>query len=191
MTRRLDRGGESTAARIMLPAYPILCTYLGVMYLSPPEALLASPVLEVANEHLPIHLWGVLFLLVAAVQVVALIVHRCILYEVALILMVVAMVVWAAVFVAGDDELHEMSTLPVVVNDTVGAGDSFMAGFISGLLDEGLLGGAAEREALAKATWADVVPAVERAIGTSTVTVGRAGAYGPSHDEIAEALARR
>lgn len=97
----------------------------------------------------------------------------------------------AAVFVAGDDELHEMSTLPVVVNDTVGAGDSFMAGFISGLLDEGLLGGAAEREALAKATWADVVPAVERAIGTSTVTVGRAGAYGPSHDEIAEALARR
>lgn len=104
MTRRLDRGGESTAAHIMLPAYPILCTYLGVMYLSPPEALLASPVLEVANEHLPIHLWGVLFLLVAAVQVVALIVHRCILYEVALILMVVAMVVWAAVFVAAARE---------------------------------------------------------------------------------------
>ena len=50
---------------------------------------------------------------------------------------------------------------------------------------------APSREALAKATWADVVPAVERAIGTSTVTVGRAGAYGPSHDEIAEALARR
>jgi fructokinase len=74
------------------------------------------------------------------------------------------------------------SDTPVV--DTVGAGDSFMAGLVSGLLDEGLLGSAAARERLAAATLDDVAPAITRALATSGITIGRAGAYGPTREEI-------
>ena len=62
------------------------------------------------------------------------------------------------------------------VVDTVGAGDSFMAGLVSGLLDAGLLGSPATREALADA--------VDRALATSGVTVTRAGAYSPTREEL-------
>lgn len=70
------------------------------------------------------------------------------------------------------------------VADTVGAGDSFMAGLVSGLLDAGLLGDAAARDRLRAATLDAVAPAVERALGTSAVTVGRSGAYAPTREEI-------
>ncbi len=70
------------------------------------------------------------------------------------------------------------------VADTVGAGDSFMAGLVSGLLDAGLLGEPAARERLTEATVDDVAGAVSRALATSAVTVGRAGAYAPTRDEI-------
>jgi fructokinase len=68
--------------------------------------------------------------------------------------------------------------------DTVGAGDSFMAGLLSGLLEAGLLGGEGARVKLGHATPADVFPAVQRAIATSGVTVSRAGAYAPTRKEI-------
>jgi fructokinase len=67
----------------------------------------------------------------------------------------------------------------VEVVDTVGAGDSFMAGLVSGLLDAGLLGGAEARERLHGAALADVLPAVERALRAGALTVERAGAYAP------------
>ncbi len=70
------------------------------------------------------------------------------------------------------------------VADTVGAGDSFMAGLVSGLLDAGLLGSVAARERLRAASLDDVRPAIERAITTGGITVSRAGAYAPSRDEI-------
>ncbi len=70
------------------------------------------------------------------------------------------------------------------VVDTVGAGDSFMAGLVSGLIDAGLLGGAGASGRLAAATAYDVEPAVDRALATSGVTVGRAGAYAPTREEI-------
>ncbi len=70
------------------------------------------------------------------------------------------------------------------VADTVGAGDSFMAGLISGLLDAGLLGGPAARERLQAARLAEVRPAVERAVAASGATVEHAGAYHPSRDEL-------
>ena len=81
----------------------------------------------------------------------------------------------------------EQVSLPapsVTVVDTVGAGDSFMAGLVSGLLDAGLLGGAAARERLHAATLADVVPAVERALLTGALTVQRAGAYAPPRSTL-------
>lgn len=70
------------------------------------------------------------------------------------------------------------------VADTVGAGDSFMAGLVSGLLDAGLLGGADARKRLGTSTLEAVVGSIDRALATSAVTVGRAGAYAPARAEI-------
>ena len=68
--------------------------------------------------------------------------------------------------------------------DTVGAGDSFMAGLVSGLLDAGLLGSMEARERLAVATLDDVRPAIERAVTTGGITVSKAGAYSPTRSEL-------
>lgn len=84
---------------------------------------------------------------------------------------------------AGGEEATEQARVKDVV-DTVGAGDSFMAGLVSGLLDLGLLGGPDARERLRSAALHDVHPAVDRALATSGVTVRRAGAYAPTREEI-------
>ncbi|MDN5789808.1 MAG: PfkB family carbohydrate kinase [Micrococcales bacterium] len=93
----------------------------------------------------------------------------------------------------GDGALVHMSrsgdeaTLParsVTVIDTVGAGDSFMAGLLSGLLDAGLLGGAQARHRLAAASLDDVTPAVLRALATGALTVARPGAHAPHRVDL-------
>ena len=81
------------------------------------------------------------------------------------------------------DMLH-IDQAPVTVGDTVGAGDSFMAGLLSGLLDAGLLGSPQARDRLAAVDWPDVQPALLRAIHTSALTVSRSGAYAPSRAEV-------
>ena len=86
--------------------------------------------------------------------------------------------------VAGDERTRRAATRAERVVDTVGAGDSFMAGLLSGLVAAGLLGGPAARAALRQATLEDVEPAVARGLSTSGVTVGKAGAYAPSLDEL-------
>ncbi len=86
--------------------------------------------------------------------------------------------------VASGPETAEEPTRATTVVDTVGAGDSFMAGLVSGLLEAGLLGSAAARERLAAASLADVQPAVERGLACSAATVARAGAYAPSLAEL-------
>lgn len=87
--------------------------------------------------------------------------------------------------VAVRGEVHEIPARPVVVADTVGAGDAFMSGLISGLTDAGLLGGAAARVRLGRANWTDVRPAVERASACSAITVTRPGANPPRRHELA------
>ena len=72
----------------------------------------------------------------------------------------------------------------VDVVDTVGAGDAFMAGLVSALLDQGLLGGPDQRSALQVATATDVGAALERATLTSSITCGRPGADPPTRAEI-------
>ena len=81
-------------------------------------------------------------------------------------------------------ESAQFPTTDVRVADTVGAGDSFMSGVISGLLDAGLLGGPQGRARLAAATMADIRPAIERALACSNITVSRAGANPPRRDEL-------
>ena len=78
--------------------------------------------------------------------------------------------------------------LIVEVTDTVGAGDSFMGGLLSGLLDAGLLGRADAKNRLREATWNDVRTALHRATITSGLTVSHAGAYAPSLQEVNEVL---
>jgi len=89
-------------------------------------------------------------------------------------------VTWRA---ASGDEASEPAYAITVV-DTVGAGDSFMAGLVSGLLDDGLLGSLEARDRLQAAGLAQVRPAIDRALATSGVTVRRAGAYAPTREEI-------
>jgi fructokinase len=82
------------------------------------------------------------------------------------------------------DDPETLPTRAGSVVDTVGAGDSFMAGLLSGLLSTGLIGGPQARTALEEATAEQVRPAVERGLACSAVTVGYAGAYAPSLDEL-------
>lgn len=78
----------------------------------------------------------------------------------------------------------------VEVSDTVGAGDSFMAGLLSGLLDARLLGGVQARKRLRRAHGRDLIPAVRRGIDASASTVTRAGAQPPSRADLGIGAAR-
>ena len=90
----------------------------------------------------------------------------------------------AVVRVSRTGEQQALPAPHVDVVDTVGAGDSFMAGLVSGLLDAGLLGGPESRARLQQAGLADVLPAVERALATGALTVGRAGAHAPTRSDL-------
>ena len=81
-------------------------------------------------------------------------------------------------------ETVELPARTVDVVDTVGAGDSFMAGLLSGLLDSGLLGGDEARERLRRASAQDLGPALHRAVSTASWTVGRAGAAAPTRADL-------
>jgi fructokinase len=88
----------------------------------------------------------------------------------------------ARVLVGG--ELFTVPPVRVEVVDTVGAGDSFMAALISGLLDAGLLGGPRGRSALRAAGADEVHPALHRAIRVAAITCSRAGANPPYRREL-------
>lgn len=88
----------------------------------------------------------------------------------------------AVVLAAG--QFQRFPTLPTRVVDTVGAGDSFMAGLLSALLDARLLGGADARERLRFATWPTIAAAVERALACAAITVSRAGANPPRRADL-------
>ena len=84
---------------------------------------------------------------------------------------------------AGANPMRVLAAKTTVV-DTVGAGDSFMSGLLSGLIDAGLLGSPAARERLANAGFEDIAPAISRALATAAVTVSKAGAYAPMRIEL-------
>jgi fructokinase len=90
----------------------------------------------------------------------------------------------AVVTLPGTSEATSVDAKVVEVVDTVGAGDSFMSGLVSGLLDAGLLGGTSARERLREGNLPDIRPAVVRAVAASAVTVSRAGADPPTRAEL-------
>lgn len=92
---------------------------------------------------------------------------------------------WGAYALLADnrDMLH-IDQMTVTVGDTVGAGDSFMAGLITGLLRAGLLGSPEARQRLREANWSDVQSALHNAVVTSGITVSRDGAYAPTPEEV-------
>lgn len=92
---------------------------------------------------------------------------------------------WGAyALLAGNRDMLHIDQMTVQVADTVGAGDSFMAGLITGLHDCGLLGSVAARERLRQAGWSDVQPALHQAVITSALTVSRHGAHAPTRADV-------
>ena len=85
---------------------------------------------------------------------------------------------------AAAEQPTRFAAMTVAVADTVGAGDSFMAGLLSGLLDAGLLGGRAGRSALGAADPGAVAPAITRGCESAAVTITRTGAYAPRREEL-------
>ncbi len=77
--------------------------------------------------------------------------------------------------------------VPVEVVDTIGAGDAFASGLLSGLVDAGI----DQPDALAAADGAAISAAVERALLVSALTCERAGARPPTRSELRAAEGRR
>ena len=77
----------------------------------------------------------------------------------------------------------EITSVPVTVVDTVGAGDAFMAGLIDGLVREGLLG-ADRREALQAIDAETLTRVGQHAATVARLTVAQAGAEPPTRAEV-------
>ncbi len=90
----------------------------------------------------------------------------------------------AMIHLAGSGASTQVAARHIDIVDTVGAGDSFMAGLVSGLLDEGLLGSVEARGRLADADLDVVRRAVGRAVATSAYTVAHAGAASPTRADL-------
>lgn len=90
----------------------------------------------------------------------------------------------ALVHLSGNGEDTVAPATPASVVDTVGAGDSFMAGLLSGLLDAGLLGDPGARERLRGSQLDGILPAVRRALDAAHWTIERAGAAAPTRSDL-------
>lgn len=80
-------------------------------------------------------------------------------------------------------QLIDVASVPVVVADTIGAGDTFGAGMIDALWARDLLG-ADRREALVDVTRDLVVSVLAHAARAAAITVSRPGADPPYHHEL-------
>jgi len=95
-----------------------------------------------------------------------------------------------AVAVRPGGSVLEVAGVPVVVADTVGAGDTFSAVLLDALLELGVTG-AKSAEALRALSDDDVHAAVRTAAAGAAVTVSRPGADPPDREELTAALARQ
>lgn len=83
-------------------------------------------------------------------------------------------------------EVVELPGVSVAVVDTIGAGDSFESGLLSGLADAGRL----HPDTVARLSGDDIRPLLERAVMVSSMTCQRAGADPPTRDEYEARLAK-
>ncbi|MBN2177705.1 MAG: carbohydrate kinase [Demequinaceae bacterium] len=91
----------------------------------------------------------------------------------------------ATAFIA-DGRKIDATAPQVPVADTVGAGDSFMAGLIDGLWSQGYMG--AENRVMLPAVTTDVITYVlNRCVGIAAITVSREGADPPTKEDLGEA----
>ena len=88
-----------------------------------------------------------------------------------------------ALAVAPAGELR-IDPVRVPVGDTVGAGDSFMAGLLTALLEDDLLGSRQAAQRLRVASADQLTAALGRATAAAALTVQRVGAYSPSRAEL-------
>jgi len=84
---------------------------------------------------------------------------------------------------AAGGAVHVPAAATTVV-DTIGAGDSFMAGLIAALGDRAVLGGA-ERARLRSLSRSDIAEVVGFAVRCAAITVSRPGADPPTREELA------
>jgi fructokinase len=84
-----------------------------------------------------------------------------------------------------DGRKVDVSAPFVSVADTVGAGDSFMAGLIDGLWSQGYLG-AEHRNDLPMVTSDVITYVLNRCVGIAAITVSREGANPPTRAELGE-----
>ena len=96
------------------------------------------------------------------------------------VLVVVTLGSEGAVAFGPDGELARRPGVPIVVADTVGAGDSFAGGLLAALADAGL----ATPDALRAADADGIAGAVSRAVLVSAMTCERPGADPPTHAEL-------
>lgn len=94
----------TVASRVMLPTYVALFGWVGGVYVADPPRLQESPALAYAATLMPLPMWGIWFLTVAALMAVALAGRRTgwarQVYTYALWTGIVTMTVWAVVFAA-------------------------------------------------------------------------------------------
>ena len=87
-----------------------------------------------------------------------------------------------------DGVVYERPALPVIVADTIGAGDAFMSGLLFGMLRDGadrlIAGGAPIPPQL-------VMSALDTALASAAIAVSRAGANPPHPDELAARSVRQ
>lgn len=80
----------------------------------------------------------------------------------------------------GNGQFVEVAAQKVKVKDTVGAGDTFNAGFLARLMEDGLL----DRSHIKTLKITDLKRALEYGVNVSAITVSRAGANSPWNHEL-------
>lgn len=88
-----------------------------------------------------------------------------------------------ATVVTSDDSISEHTAPTVTVADTIGAGDSFMAGLLASLFHRGMLD-VSHRGALHMLTDETLTSIVNEALQCAAITVQREGANPPRLDEV-------
>lgn len=84
----------------------------------------------------------------------------------------------------GNGQWFTRPVRPSPVMDTVGAGDAFTAGLLSGLMDAGLLGGHRALRQLRSADLSQLTTAVDRGLAAAAYSVSRIGADPPRRSDL-------